>query len=137
MDRGKCNMNKLSMLDKTKVYYLASPYSHKQQAVMDMRYEMVNMAGAILIKEGFILIEPIAMCHHKSGKYDLPTGYEYWKTRDRTFIERSDGIIVLTLDGWKESVGVSDEIQYSYYLGKQIVYLSLDELIINEAKIGG
>ena len=119
---------KVSKMDKTKVWYLASPYSHKNSDIMEKRYAEVSDVAAQLILAGLILIEPIAMCHHKSLKYQLPTGYEYWKTRDRTFIERSDGVIVLLIPGWKESVGVTDEIAYAKSLGKPVLGVKSDNV---------
>ncbi len=119
----------IDLLDTTKVYYLASPYSHPFDELKNLRYEAVNRVGAILCKKNLIVIEPIAMCHSKSLQYDLPTGYEYWKTRDRTFVEISTGgVIVLCIPGWIESVGVSDEIQYAQSLGHEVFYLSLEDV---------
>lgn len=121
-------MNIFDSLSTNKVYYLASPYSHKTKKVMNQRYEKVNEAGALLCLMGYTIIEPIAMCHHKSLKYAMPTGYEYWKKRDRTFVHMSDGVIVLTLPGWQESVGVTDEVAYAKSLKKKVYYVSLEEL---------
>jgi len=117
------------ILDVDKVYYLASPYSHPLEDLMNARYEAVNEAGASLCQRGFILIEPIAMCHTKSLKYNIPTGYEYWKTRDRKFISISGGIIVLMLPGWKESIGVSDEVAYAKELGLDIIYIPAPSIL--------
>ena len=119
----------IESFDTDKVYYLASPYSHPSDELKNLRYEAVNRVGAILCKRNLIIIEPIAMCHMKSLQYDLPTGYEYWKTRDRTFVKLSDGgVIVLAIPGWRESVGVSDEVQYARELGHEVYYLTLTEL---------
>lgn len=119
----------IELLDTDKVYYLASPYSHPMDELKNLRYEAVNRVGAILCKKNLIIIEPIAMCHSKSLQYDLPTGYEYWKTRDRTFVKLSTGgVIVLCIPGWRESVGVSDEVHYARELGHEVYYLTLTEL---------
>ncbi len=119
----------LFLIDKTKVWYLASPYSSTDPEMVHKRYKAVNKAGAILCKEGFILIEPIAMCHHKSLEFDLPQGYEYWKTRDRKFVSMSDGILVLQLPGWIESTGVTDEVAYAQSLGKPVMYLTANTFL--------
>lgn len=107
------------------IYYLASPYSHKRWWVRWYRWYKVCQVGAILTKQGYTLLEPIAMCHWNSFLFGLPPGYDFWKSRDRAFIERSDGLFVLTLPGWKESVGVQDEIIHAKRLGKPIQYLEL------------
>ena len=52
------------------------------------------------------------------------SGYQFWQKRDRWFIRKCDGIVVLTLDGWVESEGVTDEIKYARSRGLDVVYLS-------------
>ena len=119
----------IELLEKDKVYYLASPYSHNTSEIKNLRYEAVDLVGAKLYEAGITIIEPIASCHHKSIKFDMPTGYEYWKKRDRTFVQMcTGGIIVLCLPGWMESVGVSDEVHYAKTLGYDVFYLTLADL---------
>ena len=115
-----------------KLYYLASPYSHKNQFIQVYRYEAVIYAAATLTKMGFALLEPIGMSHEQSTRYELPGGYEFWQTRDRTLIDHSDGVIVLRLPGWKNSVGVRDELEYCSSQGKPIYYIDLDDLLSHE-----
>lgn len=107
-------------LSKRKVYYLASPYSHKDPKVMEARHIEVLDIAAELIKAGYTVLQPITMCHEMSLRHNLPSGYEYWKKRDREFIKRTDGIIVSLMDGWDISVGVDDEVKYAAKLGKPI-----------------
>ena len=110
-------------MDKNKLYYLASPYSHDNTFIKQFRYEAVIYTGSMLTKMGHTLIEPIAMCHEQSLRHELPGGYAFWKARDRNFISISDGIIVLTLPGWDDSVGVLDEIEWAKELGIEVHYL--------------
>jgi len=116
-----------------KVYYLASPYSHKDPDVVENRYQQVEEAAAILSMRGFTLIEPIASSHHKAKKYQLPTDYEFWNNKCKSLINISHGLIVLTIDGWSESIGVTDEIKYAESRGLPILFASLDD--IREHKI--
>lgn len=123
----------MKTLNSDKVYYLASPYSHDSNFIKELRYQAIACVAARLIKDHhLILLEPIASCHQKSGLYDMPTGYEYWKTRDRKMIELSDGIIVCMLPGWKESEGVTDEIEYAESLGKDLIYLPISAILTQE-----
>lgn len=116
-------------LSKNKMYYLASPYSYLGNnrligwMVRWWRFRKVSDAAVYLIKNGYTCIEPIATCHYKSSRYDLPTGYQYWQRRDRWFIRKCEGIIVLTLNGWIDSEGVQDEIQYARSRGLDVIYL--------------
>lgn len=118
-------------LDKTKVWYLASPYSsaipegNDKNTVMAQRHHDVQQIGAVLIQLGYLLIEPIAMCAYKANNWALPQNYDYWKGRDRAFIDRCDGVIVANMEGWKESVGVTDEITYAKSQNKPVYLLDL------------
>ena len=122
----------LDSLDKSKLYYLASPYSHTNSFIKQCRYEAVIYAGSLLTRKGFRLLEPIAMCHEQSNRHDMPGGYEFWKTRDRGFIDICDGIIVLTINGWDESVGVSDEIQHARDTRKSVTFMSPQQIYPKE-----
>lgn len=98
---------------KDKVYYLASPYSHPEPYIQEMRYILTTYIGSLLTKVGYTLIEPIGMSHNTAKMFKLPTGYEFWKTRDRLLINKCDGVILLQLKGWEESEGVKDEIEFA------------------------
>ena len=120
------------MFKKRKLYYLASPYSHSNKFVEVLRYEAVVYAAKQLIEKGYTVLEPIAMCSEKSKRYDLSGGYSFWKKRDRWFISKCDGLIVLKLPGWDTSEGVTDEIQYANKLGLDVHYLEPTEIFEDE-----
>jgi nucleoside 2-deoxyribosyltransferase len=107
----------------TKLYYLASPYSHEDAAVREQRFHQVNEIAIDLINRGYVVIEPIVMGHPKVGQ--LPTDYEFWKRVNTAHISRCDGVIVAdTIDGWSTSKGVTAEIQYAKSLGKRVIMYS-------------
>ena len=118
------------------LYYLASAYSHESNFVKHLRALYIDYAAARLITEGYNLIEPITTSHTKSALLELPTGYEYWRTRDRGSIARADGVIVVKFPGWDKSVGVKDERTYSISLNKPVYYLDFfnDILTVEEVQ---
>lgn len=128
-DSGLILHSRVCDLAKAPLYYFASPYSHSNPLVKTVRYEMTVYCSSSLTKEGFRLIEPIAMCHDQAMKYTLPTGYQFWKERDRGFIDVADAVIVLTLPGWDVSEGVTDEIAHARETGKPVFYISPSEFI--------
>lgn len=111
------------MYNKDHLFYLASPYSHPNPMVRSLRYEEILYIASELINEGYHLIEPIAMSHHKSLKYELPGDYAFWQSRDRKLLSKCDGIIVVTMKGWGNSKGVRDEIAYARELGIPVYYI--------------
>lgn len=122
------------MLDKEKVYYFASPYSHIKASIVNARYKEQQRLVAHLIKEfGSLIINPIEMCHNIAKNYDLPSGYDFWMTRDRKLISISNAVIVALMPGWEISKGVNDEIQYALSLGRPVYYLDPVTLYITDA----
>lgn len=93
----------------------------------DIRHMEVQAIATKLMEDGYILHEPIASCHWKQEHFQLPADYSYWKRRDRTLIEHSDGVIVAMMPGWNKSTGVTDEIAHAKSLGKEVWYLEVGE----------
>lgn len=108
-----------------KAIYLAGPYSDNDPLVREKRYlRLLEAEYALIISEGYCVMNPIGMCHELAKMYKMPSGYKYWQSRDRELITRCDEVYVLTMQGWKESVGVTDEIAFARSLGKPVVYLT-------------
>lgn len=109
----------------TKLYYLASPYSHKNHEIMIERFEAVTKASADLMKLNIFVYSPITHSH-PMVKYNLPTDWSFWKEYDELFLMKCDALLVLKLNGWETSTGVSAEIGIAKELNKEIIYLETD-----------
>ncbi|MFK5165356.1 DUF1937 family protein, partial [Propionibacterium freudenreichii] len=48
---------------------------------------------------------------------DLPTDWEFWAAYDEAILSSCISLIVLPLDGWQESKGVSAEINIARRMG--------------------
>lgn len=62
----------------------------------------------------------------------MPTSWEFWSQADREYLARCDVLAVLTLAGWRESVGVQAEIQLAHVLGLPVVFVAPSELDAEE-----
>lgn len=102
--------------------YLCSPYSHPDSAVREARFEAACRAAAELIRQGKTVFCPVAHSHAICS-YGLPIDWGFWERHDRRYLEASDEVIVLMLDGWRGSVGVQAEIEIARSLGKPVSYL--------------
>ena len=102
--------------------YLASPYSHSDANIRQQRFEAVCRMAAELMRRGEFVFSPIAHSHPIAA-FGLPTHWEFWETIDREHLARCDEVVVLTLDGWRESEGVQAEIRIAAELGKRVRYL--------------
>jgi nucleoside 2-deoxyribosyltransferase len=105
--------------------YLSSPYSHPDHIVREERFRAACEAAAKLMRLGFVVFSPVVHSH-PIANCGLPTEWAFWERQDRDFLERCDEVIVLTLDGWSESIGVQAELQIAEELGKPVRYLSPD-----------
>ncbi len=109
------------------LYYLASPYSHPNREVMKYRANVVTKAAVDLLKQGIYVFAPIAY-NSPWERYDLPGDWGFWENFDKAFVARMDAVIVLTLDGWEKSIGVSAEIAFAKEHGIPVHYVSVDQI---------
>ena len=101
--------------------FLCSPYSHKDKYLVEHRVKQINQAAAKLMRDGHIVFSPISHSHYIAMQEDLPKAFEWWVRQNHAFIEWCEAVYVLALDGWKESVGVKDEICYAIEIGRYVV----------------
>lgn len=102
--------------------YLISPYTHPDCAVREQRFLAAYRAAAGLTQGGYFVYSPI-VSGHPLVAYGLPGDWDFWKHGDWHLLEMSEDVAVLTLDGWRESIGVRAEISLAESLGKAIRYL--------------
>jgi len=103
--------------------YLAGPYSHPDRAVRVARFEAINKVAAELMRKGLLVYSPISHTHPIAEAGDLPLGWDFWCKYDTAFIEHSNKVIVLMLDGWEASNGVAAEISLAKRLSVSVDYM--------------
>ena len=106
-----------------KLSYLAAPYTDVDKAVVEERIKKVCIADANLMRAGIFTTSPL-LKHLILQHADLPSSFEYWRDYSMTLLCTVDQVIVLMLDGWKESEGVQAEIRIATDVGIPIVYLN-------------
>lgn len=104
--------------------YLASPYSHKDPAVVKARFLAVEKVSALLMLRDYAIFSPIMHCHVMATKYEMPTDAKYWQNYNTAFIRKADAMFVLTIDGWEESLGVTQEIGLAEELNLPVQYFT-------------
>ena len=114
---------------KNKLVYLATPYSSKDPAIKEERFQKVNKVAAKLIANGEIVFSPISHTHPIALAGELPGGWEFWDEFDRTYLKCCYKLYVLMLDGWEESTGVQAEIKIAKELRLEIEYLKFEDFI--------
>ena len=104
--------------------YLASPFSHPDDGVRHQRFKAACRAAAALIRKGKTVFAPIAHSYAICD-YGVPGDWQFWQRHDRRYLEVCDEVVVLMLDGWRESVGVQAEIAIARELGKPVTFLTV------------
>lgn len=106
--------------------YLASPYTHKSKRIMQKRFKDVTIFLGRLISLGYVVFGPITMSHPVQQHFNMPSTWNFWQKPDTEILKKCNGLVVLTLPGWDESIGVKAEIEIAREMDIPIVYLDLD-----------
>jgi len=114
---------------KSEIIYLALPYMHENKFIMEFRAMVSDVIAADLMNQGKMVFAPISMCHHISVKYGLPGHWEFWKEMDEEFIKISGKVLVITLKGWQDSVGVNAEMELAKKYGVPIEFIDPEPYI--------
>src|SRR5579859_7085831 len=105
--------------------YLASPYSDPDPAVREQRFQAACAATARLLRDGKLVYSPVVH-GHPLVRFGLSTDWSFWERYDRQHLEGCDEVVVLTLDGWQESIGVQAELRHASVLRKPVRYIDPD-----------
>ena len=102
--------------------YLATPYTHSDPSVMEARFDAACRFAGAMMARGHLVFSPIAHTHPIAVKCGLPRGWEFWDRYDREMIAACEKLVVVMMDGWRESKGVNAEIDIARSLGKPVEY---------------
>src|SRR5688572_28841245 len=102
--------------------YLASPYSHPNPLVREARFEAACRTTAELVRAGHVVFSPIVH-GHPLVRFGTPTDWAFWERHDRAYLSRCQLLLILTLEGWEQSIGVQAEIGIARTLGLPVAFL--------------
>ena len=105
--------------------YLATPYSHPDPEVREVRFEHACVIAGELMHAGHLIFSPIAHTHPIAIRCDLPTDWAYWRRYDLGMLTMCDRLLVAKMEGWEESKGVQAEIEIAKDRGIPIEYLEI------------
>lgn len=108
-------------LDRPALLYLATSYSNPDPAKRGAHANLASECAAWLMRKGWSVVSPLSMGHailqadRELG--EAAAGFEAWREACLRMLESSDALVVLLLDGMRESVGVAAEIDHARKLG--------------------
>lgn len=92
--------------------YISAPYNHVDKNVVSQRMDAVYSKFAELMMQGEIPVTPL-MAHAVVERHPVPSSSEFWEEYSITLLSKCSKMVVLKLDGWDNSAGVSYEIEYA------------------------
>lgn len=108
---------------KNTVIYIASPYTHENEDIRNLRYNKVSYYVADLVSNGYVAISPITYGHTLLNYKEMPTDFDFWENFCIGLLSKCDIMYVYKLDGWDQSKGVINEIKYAEENNIPIVYV--------------
>ena len=108
--------------------YIASPYSHPEASVRYDRYEAACKKAAQYADKGIPHFSPIAQSHPVADHMDEAKrmDFDLWMKLDLPLLRMASELHVLCIDGWRQSRGVTREIEYADQLGIPVKHVFLD-----------
>lgn len=118
---GLADATQALALDRPALLYLATSYSHPEPAKRAARANLASECAAWLMRKGWSVVSPLSMGHAiiqaDWERGDLSADFKTWREPCLRMLEMSDALVVLMLDGIRESVGVAAEIDHARRLG--------------------
>lgn len=117
----------------TPIWYVASPYTTTSDKLRELRAQLAMHFAARLRAQlhgagkHVFVFSPIAHSH-EMAEYMEAHGCpvhddEFWRVENEAVLERSETLIVLCLDGWEQSKGVTREIEFAEKRGMRVLFL--------------
>ena len=98
-------------------WYMATPYS-KSPLGLDGACEAACLLAGACFRRGLHVFSPIAHNHSIAVACDIDPRDNLWMNADRPMFEAAHGLLVMAMDGWRDSVGIKEEIEWAHELKK-------------------
>lgn len=104
-------------------WYLGSPYSKYPTGLYDAFFQACRARG-LLVRAGILCFCPVVHSHNVAEICGMdPRSHAIWMPSERPIMEAAMGLIVLKLEGWDESVGLAEEIDFFREKNLPVVYM--------------
>jgi hypothetical protein len=103
-------------------WYLATPYTKYPAGMREAYTAAVRIAASFSVMN-LNVFSPIVHFHPQSVVARLPGDVSYWWNRNLPYMKSCCGMVVMEMDGWKESAGITAEIAWFEQQQKPVLYL--------------
>lgn len=104
--------------------YLASPYTSPDELTRLRRFRQVRRVAGLFALAGVPVYSPIVHGHtinHEIGPLIQGDVHGFWMTQCEPFVRQAERLVILTLEGWDMSLGVTYEARIARFLNKPIL----------------
>ena len=119
------NEDTLAKAKDSQLIYLASPYTNSDKNIVEQNYKLVSEIAANLVSEGYVVFSPISYGHNLLDFKEMPSNCEFWFNFCVAFLLRCDKVLVCTMPGWENSLGVKEEIEIASKFGIPVEFLEI------------
>ena len=92
--------------------YLCTPYTHERPEVMAIRKKVVTLLELEMLDCGLVPYNPIRCMTDDYIVKRLPAGFDVYQY-DLNILRRCQAMVVVMIDGWRESKGVNLEVRFA------------------------
>lgn len=115
------------------LYYLACPFTGNIDQQEQRTLEIAKLA-CDLYTSGYEIFSPITHSKMIAEAFNQPTTWEFWKRLDLTLLSRCDGLLVVPMSGWQQSVGMQAEAAYAFRNDMPVSMIMLDDMYDDSSK---
>ena len=115
------------------LYYLSNPYNGTDEQE-EQRAHLAAKACVTLLKSGISLVSPVVHTHALGAHLSLSKDERraLLMPVDIELLHRCDGMIVLKLEGWQDSIGMRAEINFCQAKGIPVYYTTVEEVLASQ-----
>jgi len=107
--------------------YLISPYNDTNPYIRYNRFRLAARVCGHMAECGLNIYSPIVHWHSVVDTFpelNLGTDYKFWQRSNMEMMLLSTKAIVMTIEGWRDSLGVRDDIANAIAFSKPVFYLT-------------
>lgn len=117
--------------------YLGQPFKHKNVQIEEARYNLALDVTADLMQRGIFIYSPIVNSYNQNLLFNESQDFSFWRPFDFHMMSKADELWVMKIEGWRESAGLTAEIDFAKAMGISIDSISPTRQQLEKAGIRG
>lgn len=111
-----------------KMVFVCAPYSSNDQFIKESRFKSACIGCGLIMDLGGFPMSPLVHGVPIANEMKLPDDFDYWSKYCLSFINKSDFLVVLNVEGWEDSSGIKAEIELAHKLNKPVYLFKIVDL---------